>query len=36
MLIGLLSVYTIVSFSRSLQSNYEEPIKCVPLTNQPC
>ena len=36
MFLGLLSVCAIVSFSRSLQSNYEEPIKCVPLTNQLC
>ena len=35
MFIELLSVCTTISFSGSLQSNYEEPIKCVSLTNQP-
>ena len=32
---GLLSICTIVSFSRSLPSNYKEPIKCVSLNNRP-
>ena len=34
--IGLLSVFTIQSFSRSLLSNFQEPIKCVYLTNLTC
>ena len=33
---GLLSFCTIGSFSDSLASNQEEPIKCVSLNNQPC
>ena len=36
MFIGVLSVCTLVSFSRSLPSNYEKPIKCVSVTNIPC
>ena len=33
MFIGLLSVCTIGTFSRSLVSNSEEPIKCASFTN---
>ena len=34
MFIGLLSICTLVSFSGSLVSNSQEPIKCVTLNNQ--
>ena len=34
--IELLNVYEIGSFGSSLASNYEEPNKCVSLTNHPC
>ena len=33
--IGLLSVCTLVRFSRSLPPNYKRPIKCVSLNNHP-
>ena len=36
MFIGLLSICTVVSFVRSLHSNYKEPIKCISLKNRPC
>ena len=36
MFIGLVSVCKLISFSRSLHSNYKELIKCVTLNNQPC
>ena len=36
MFIGLLSVFTLISFSRSLPSNYKEPMKSVSLTDRPC
>ena len=36
MFIGLLSSCIVLSFSKSLPYNYNEPIKCVTLKNQPC
>ena len=36
MFIGLLNIWRVASFSGSLQSNYQKPIKCVSLTNQSC
>ena len=36
MFIGLLSVYTIASFSRLLAYNSKEIIKCVSLNNWSC
>ena len=36
MLIGLLIVFTLVRFNRSLHPNYKEPIKCENLNNQLC
>ena len=36
MLIGLLSVCAIGTFSESLVSNFKGPIKCVSLNNHPC
>ena len=35
MFIGLLSICTIGSFSGSLASNSNGPVKCVSLNNQP-
>ena len=35
MFIGLVRVFMLVSFSRSLHSNYKELIKYVTLNNQP-
>ena len=36
MFIGLLSISTLVSFSRSLHSNYKESIRYVTLNDHPC
>ena len=36
MFIRLVGVCKLISFSRSLHSNYKELIKCVTLNNQPC
>ena len=36
MLILLLRIFTIWSFSKSLDFNSKGPIKCVSLNNQPC
>ena len=35
MFIGLLSVFTLVRFRRSLPSNYKEPMKSVSLISRP-
>ena len=34
--VGLFSACIILRFSKSLPSNYKEPVKCVTLNNQPC
>ena len=34
--IGLLNIFTLVRFSKSLYSYYKKPIKCVTLNNRPC
>ena len=36
MFIGLLNVWRVASFSGSLQSICQKPIKCVSLSNQSC